>query len=41
MVPDLIYDVGMHNGSDTAYYLHKGFRVLAIEANPVLAKQGR
>ena len=32
---DLIYDVGMHNGDDTAYYLHKGFRVVAIEANPV------
>src|SRR5437660_352233 len=36
MVPDLIYDVGLHNGSDTAYYLHKGFRVVAIDANPVL-----
>ncbi|MFT5126247.1 MAG: FkbM family methyltransferase [Kiritimatiellia bacterium] len=32
----LIYDVGMNNGDDTAYYLHKGFRVLAIEADPVL-----
>jgi FkbM family methyltransferase len=37
MIPDLIYDVGLHNGSDTAYYLHKGFRVVAIDANPVLA----
>lgn len=36
MIPDLIYDVGLHNGSDTAYYLHKGFRVVAIDANPVL-----
>lgn len=34
--PDLIYDVGMHNGDDTAYYLHKGYRVVAIEANPEL-----
>jgi len=30
----------MHNGDDTAYYLHKGFRVIAIEANPALAKRG-
>ena len=36
MEPDLIYDIGLHNGADTAYYLHKGFRVVAIDANPVL-----
>ncbi len=36
MIPDLIYDVGLHNGTDTAYYLHKGFRVVAIDANPIL-----
>lgn len=35
--PDLIYDVGMHNGSDTDFYLKKGFRVVAVEANPILA----
>lgn len=34
--PKLIYDVGMNNGDDTAYYLWRGFRVLAIEANPDL-----
>jgi FkbM family methyltransferase len=34
---DLIFDVGAHNGDDTAYYLREGFRVVAIEANPVLA----
>jgi hypothetical protein len=33
----LIYDVGMNNGDDTAYYLWCGFRVIAIEANPELA----
>lgn len=33
---DLIYDVGMHKGEDTDYYLKKGFRVLAFEANPDL-----
>lgn len=30
----LIYDIGMHNGDDSAYYLHCGYRVLAVEANP-------
>jgi hypothetical protein len=29
----LVYDVGMFNGDDTAYYLKKGFRVVGIEAN--------
>ena len=33
---DLVYDVGMHNGDDTAYYLWKGYRVIAVEANPAL-----
>jgi hypothetical protein len=33
----LIYDVGMNNGDDTAYYLWCGFRVIAIEVNPELA----
>ena len=37
---NLIYDVGMNNGDDTAYYLSRGYRVLAIEANPVLAQEG-
>ena len=32
----LIYDVGMNNGDDTAYYLWRGFRVVAIEPNPEL-----
>ena len=32
----LIFDIGMYDGSDTRYYLNEGFRVLAIEANPVL-----
>lgn len=36
---DLIYDVGLHIGQDTAFYLKKGFRVVAIEANPILAHQ--
>ena len=38
-IEDLIFDVGMHVGQDTAFYLHKGFRVVAIEANPLLVKE--
>jgi FkbM family methyltransferase len=33
---DLIYDVGMHKGEDTEFYLRKGFRVIAFEALPEL-----
>ena len=33
MITDLIYDVGMHRGKDTEFFLGKGFRVVAIEAN--------
>ncbi|HEY0657801.1 MAG TPA: hypothetical protein VGD05_04980, partial [Pyrinomonadaceae bacterium] len=32
--PNLIYDVGMHKGQDTDYYLKKGFKVIGFEANP-------
>jgi len=32
----LLYDVGMHMGEDTDYYLKKGFKVIAFEANPAL-----
>jgi FkbM family methyltransferase len=35
-ISDLIYDVGMNNGDDTAYYLHRGYRVVAVEADPHL-----
>jgi len=41
MIDNIIFDVGMHNGDDTAYYLHKGFRVIAVEADPTLAAQGQ
>lgn len=41
VIEDLIYDVGFHNGNDTAYYLARGYRVVAVEANPALAEQGR
>src|SRR3954467_117762 len=36
MVEDLIYDIGLHLGEDTAFYLARGYRVVAIEADPSL-----
>ena len=33
---DLIYDVGMHDGADSEFYLRKGFRVVSVEADPDL-----
>lgn len=36
----LAYDIGMHNGDDTAYYLEKGFSVVSVEASPDLAAAG-
>jgi FkbM family methyltransferase len=41
MHADLIFDLGMHNGDDTDYYLRKGFRVVAVEADPETAEAGR
>ncbi len=35
----LIYDVGMHIGQDSEFYLKKGFDVIAIEANPKLVEE--
>ncbi len=32
----LVYDIGMHRGEDTAHYLSRGYRVVGVEANPVL-----
>ena len=36
-----VFDVGMNNGDDSAYYLSRGCRVIAVEANPVLAELAR
>ncbi|QGM45384.1 FkbM family methyltransferase [Methylocystis heyeri] len=30
---DLIFDIGLHEGQDTEFYLKKGFRVVAVEAD--------
>jgi FkbM family methyltransferase len=34
---NLVFDVGAHMGEDSDFYLKLGYRVVAIEANPVLA----
>ena len=41
-MPDdnLIFDFGFHNGDDTDFYLAKGFRVVAVEADPNLVQRG-
>jgi len=38
LVDDLVYDVGAHKGEDTAFYLAKGYRVVAFEANAELIR---
>lgn len=39
LVDDLVYDVGAHKGEDTAFYLAKGYRVVAFEANADLIRE--
>lgn len=36
----LIFDIGFHKGEDTAHYLSKGYKVVAVDANPLLIKEG-
>lgn len=36
---NLIFDVGMHRGEDTDFYLKKGFKVVSFEANPDLVEE--
>ncbi len=38
---DMVFDVGMYDGGDTAYYLHQGYRVVSIEADPELVGRAR
>ena len=40
-VAPLAYDVGFNNGDDSFYYLSRGLRVVAVEANPELVTEGR
>ncbi|MBD0274855.1 MAG: FkbM family methyltransferase, partial [Acetobacteraceae bacterium] len=39
--PGLVFDLGMHRGLDTRFYLDKGFRVVALEANPAMCAAAR
>jgi FkbM family methyltransferase len=39
MQRDLVFDVGLHRGEDTEFYLKKGYRVVAFEANPDLVAE--
>ncbi len=36
-----VVDVGLHDGSDTAYYLHRGCRVVAVDADPASIEAAR
>jgi hypothetical protein len=36
-IDDLIYDVGMNNGDDSAYYLSLGFRTITRSAKTLFA----
>ena len=38
---DLVFDIGMHNGDDTCYYLASGYRVVAVDADPRMCEAGR
>ena len=37
----LIFDIGLHKGEDTTFYLACGFKVVAVEANPLLVEHCR
>lgn len=39
--PGLVFDLGMHRGLDTRFYLDKGFSVVALEANPGMCADAR
>lgn len=39
--PDLIFDIGAHQGEDSDFYLKLGYRVVAVEANPALVEELR
>jgi FkbM family methyltransferase len=32
----LVFDIGLHNGDDTAFYLSLGYKVVGVEADPLL-----
>jgi FkbM family methyltransferase len=38
---ETVFDIGMFDGEDTAYYLESGYRVLSVEANPALLEHAK
>jgi len=36
--PQLIYDIGAHDGADTWSYLQQGYRVVAVDASPLMVE---
>lgn len=38
---DLIFDIGMHEGEDTRFYLSRHYNVVAVEANPELVERNK
>ncbi len=38
MSQQIVFDIGMHKGEDTAFYLSRGFNVVGVEANPQLVE---
>lgn len=38
---DLIYDVGLFDAADTEYYLFRGYKVVAMDANPLMIEKSR
>ena len=38
---DLIYDVDLFDGEDTAYYLFRGYNVVAVDANPLMIEKAK
>ncbi|MGY6251695.1 FkbM family methyltransferase [Bosea thiooxidans] len=38
---NLIFDIGVNHGEDSQFYLAKGFNVVGVEANPILAEENR
>jgi FkbM family methyltransferase len=37
----IVFDLGFFNGQDTLNYIKKGYRVVAVEANPVLYERNK
>jgi len=36
---NLVFDIGMNNGEDSAYYLHLGYSVVGVDANPLASAE--